>query len=249
MEPDAVPEEGQTEQPKVDEEQNLSPEELRERLRQEREQREHLERKLGEQGRELGFLRQKVDAILAAAPPKPQEDRVSDYRSIGERIILEPDEAIPALASKIREETREEVLREVRGELARQMAMKEMVDQFYQKNPDLADWRDVVAIIGQGLQRQHPDRPLPEILEETARQAREWLSSADERFRRRRGDSSRKLAATTTSGGMAREGAPAKIAEVPAKPRPSDPQEAAVMDAVEELRQYRLKRMTPPRVR
>jgi len=196
-----------------------------------------LESKLGEMGRELGELRSFVTSVTATREqPRTEEYVDRRWSEVAEELFTNPEHAVRKVADKIRQE----VLHEVTRVTATQLSAREQLEQFFRANPDLDQFREVVAVIGERLYQQNPSLPFDRILDMTAREARQYIASLKQRLERRR--ESTKDAVTTGGTQTAREAATGGAPAAPHREE-NDP----VMEAIRELHEWRKPRLTPPR--
>lgn len=173
-----------------------------------------LEGRLGQQGEELGALRTSLDRLTAeltkrsASGTEPTEGRTpkSRYAKYADRMILEPDKALPEFA--------EEIKNEVRSELTAGMTQadtyKRITDQFMHDNPELVKVREIFGEIGDRLYRANPQADYGSILAEAKKRTTTYLQELRKRGVIVGGDNSspRKSDGITTSGGRVRDTAP-----------------------------------------
>ncbi len=195
-----------------------------------------LERKLGEMGNELGQLR----SILAERESARKEEYVprtdERWREIADELIVDPESAI----SKLKEAIKREAVEEATRVTSTQLSARQQLEEFFRTNPDLAEFREVVSVIGEMTYWQNPHLPFSKVLELTAQQARQYIADLERRITSKRSRSEEKRAGATTGGGSARETAPAAAA----RPRPPK-EEDEVMAAIRELHEWRKPRISP----
>ena len=204
-----------------------------------------LETKLGEQGTELGELRQMVRTLMQGRENKPAANEreaadVSEYKRLGDDLILSPEKVLPAVAKKIKDELRAEM----RGELTQRDTLRTQTDRFFTDNPNLDQYREIVSYIGNQVFTTHPDWSFDRVLEETKKQSLTYLGSLKERLNSDPGKSKERMkAGITTSGGKAREGIAAGEEEGTPETPTLDPDQQAIMDEIKSVKEFRGPRM------
>jgi len=80
---------------------------------------------------------------------------------------------------KAKSQAKEEVLTSlpetVNGYINQQLQVRESVNDFYRNNPELSENKNYVSRLANEVAGEHPDWEFPQVLEETARKARETL--------------------------------------------------------------------------
>lgn len=206
---------------------------------------EALEHRLGEQGEELGQLRQAVSdlsqarAAEATREPADKSDySKSKYARYAEELIVSPDEALPKLMDELKADLRAELA----AETSTQLTQREAVEGFFRANPELSEYREIVSVIGERLYQQNPGMSLTRLFEETKKASLQYIKSLKERMERKGKDADKARNAITTSGGRAREGVSGEDAG-----RVTEPVEMNQVDkAIAEAKAFRATRLTPP---
>jgi len=204
---------------------------------------EEAERRLGEQGTELGNLR----AQVTASRVEPQPDRKADddddtkwVRKYADDLILEPERVLPLMAR----EMEDRVSKRVADRTSRQVSNAQTVETFFRANPDLEKFREVVSIIGERIYQNNPGRSMAEILEMTKAESVRYLADIKTRLDGKPQD---KTAGVTTSGSTkSREGEVGEVKK-PVDEVSSDKQ--AILDEIRAIRDGRAKKIAPPRTR
>jgi len=204
-----------------------------------------LETKLGQQGAELGELRTMVadlsarQAASTREPASKSDYTTSKYSRYAEELIVSPEEALPKLMNELRADLRAELA----SDTSQQLSQREAVEGFFRANPELAEYREIVSVIGERIYQQNPNMSLPRLFEETRKASLQYISSLKERMDRKGKDADRARNAITTSGGRAREGVGGEEAG-----RVVEAVELSEVDkAIAEAKAFREKRLVPPR--
>lgn len=119
--------------------------------------------------------------------PEPEPERVVKgttplefiTKEEADLLIDRPDEIMPKILNRVFEAGRETVFREMQPYIIRmisdQVNVLKKVENFYNQNSDLADYKDFVALVGNSIEQEHPDWTIDKVYDETAKVARERL--------------------------------------------------------------------------
>jgi hypothetical protein len=115
--------------------------------------------------REMDALKQTNAALIRQAPPRePEPDEDEDETDWDTIIFSNPKEAV----RMIKEQTRKEVSRELRGEYQKDQGEKEFWADFNKSHPDLKEDRDLVEIELSKNMKKLDDMPVKKAMDELA---------------------------------------------------------------------------------
>lgn len=206
-----------------------------------------LESFAGRQAQELGELRAYVQALHSA--PQEREPASKDEYGLAEfadELLASPEETLPKIARRIEERVLSKVARTVQS----QRTTEQKIEAWFRANPDLDKFREIVSVIGERVYQANPSLSIDQVLELTGKEARAYIASLKPRLLGEGAD--RKRAGITTSGGgRTREaGAAAGSSEEEAAGGGGmSPDQQAILDEIKRIKDYRAKRIVPPRAR
>jgi hypothetical protein len=94
-------------------------------------------------------------------------------------LIDRPDEIMPLVLNRVFEAGREVMLRDLQPQIAKmintQVNIIKKVEDFYNQNSDLSDYKDFVGLVGSSIEQEHPDWTIDQVYTETAKVSRERL--------------------------------------------------------------------------
>lgn len=121
---------------------------------------ERIERELAELKARNALLEKRVPPEPArAATPEPEEE--TDWENL---IFTNPKEAV----EKIKEQSRKEITRELRGDYQREQSTTRFWNDFYKENDDLTEDRDIVEMELNKNFAKLADMPVPDAIAELA---------------------------------------------------------------------------------
>jgi len=144
--------------------------------------------------REIEELKQKIAEVKSIKPPKQkppttpapieEKDFVGDLDL--DELSRDPKEFNKVLnkiykdavaeVRKAKEELSTTLPNQVTASMELQRSLKEMTDNFYNKNKDLKPFNKVVGVVFEELASQNPDKPYPKVLEMVGEETRKRLN-------------------------------------------------------------------------
>ena len=203
---------------------------------------------IGEQGRELGNLRRALGELQRSQAPREETGTPKDRfipKAVADEAILRPEIGLRKVADIAKEEAIQEAERRIEAKMANQVA----IERYIAANPVLEKWRDVFSIAGTHIWNANPELRdnLPALLEATKKATLQWVASKGFKVEKDT-DRDRVRAGVTTSGGMAGGDRDTSSGEPEDRDttRPAttgDDQKDAILAAMQELKDFRSKRM------
>lgn len=206
-----------------------------------------LEGKLGEQGTELGALRESVNRLTAelsrreaaAAPADTGRTPKDRYKKYAEKLLLDPETVVPEMIEDIRSE--------IKGELAQGMGAAEhrrtVIEGFMRDNPEMMKVKEIFGEIGDRIARANPNADFRGVLDAAKKETSGYLQELRKRGVLVGGDATapNKTAGITTSGGRARDTGPQASGET--DEQPASGSESSILAEIKSLKSFRENRM------
>lgn len=123
-------------------------------------------------------------------PVETQEEGPRDFDEVDfvtedefEEVTEDPDsfnEFLQAFASSIKESVLRDIPGIVEKTTQRQVTYQQAISDFWDEHPELEEHQDFVQFTANKVEAENPDMSVPEMLDETARQAKEELAIKEE---------------------------------------------------------------------